>query len=142
MPKWSILLLICLTAVMYCVIRWAQGSLKRAEAITQCKVIALRVADSFVQTDCNLGKSYTTGIRQDGTLIVKDTSGRLLDVWGNPITINIDKTDSGFLIQVDAAGEDGIFGSQDDIHVQHAVSPSTPDAPGSRTGAQSAGNGT
>ena len=44
-----------------------------------------------------------------------DSQGRILDGWGNPITISIQKLNDVYQVTITSPGSDGILGTKDDL---------------------------
>jgi len=47
--------------------------------------------------------------------LIPEKNGYIIDAWGNPISISIQKAESGFRIHIASAGSDEMIGSADDI---------------------------
>jgi len=52
------------------------------------------------------------------------SNGAIVDAWGNPMRISIERIKDGFHVTLTSAGRDGVFGTKDDL-VENYMLPDT-----------------
>jgi len=117
---WTLLCLAAACAILVLAVRFAYLAAQHIAAGDQVCYIALRVAEEVKrrQNDTRRPEDLVAGIvnELDGPpqLIIRDADHRLIDPWGNPISVGIKRRGSVVYVEARGAGPDGVMGTDDD----------------------------
>ena len=117
--------ILCIAAVVaqWGLRSWIWGAINRhALASTQCVLVSAEVCSRLAGRKV-VGERDVTAVvadmasdmaRVDDGRFSSD-AGQLLDPWGNPLSVKVERVEQHYVVYVRSAGPDGIMGNGDDF---------------------------
>ena len=102
---------------------WLEGVIHRhALASTQCVIVASEVHSRLVgrkeideeDVAAVVADMARETARVDGPSYARAETGELLDPWGNPLSVKVERVEQHYVVYVQSAGPDGVMGNGDD----------------------------
>ena len=116
---------LCIAAVvvLWGLQSWIWGAINtHAQASTQCVLVATEVCDRLVgqrEIDEEDVAAVVADMAADMARVddgrFSSDAGQLLDPWGNPLSVKVERVGQHYVVYVRSAGPDGIMGNGDDF---------------------------